>query len=55
MNIVVQKYGGTSVASSEKRKQVVKKIALAIKEGYQVVVVVSAMGRLGEAYATDTW
>ncbi|MGI6065050.1 MAG: aspartate kinase [Bacillota bacterium] len=54
MNIVVQKYGGTSVASSEKRKQVVKKIALAIKEGYQVVVVVSAMGRLGEAYATDT-
>ncbi|MDD2499111.1 MAG: aspartate kinase [Desulfitobacteriaceae bacterium] len=54
MNIVVQKFGGTSVASRDKRKQVAKKVALAIKEGYRVVVVVSAMGRLGEAYATDT-
>lgn len=44
MPIVVQKYGGSSVADVEK----IRKVALRVKEtrarGYQVVVVVSAMG-----------
>ena len=54
MNIVVQKFGGTSVSTEERRKQVVNKILEGIKQGYKPVVVVSAMGRKGEPYATDT-
>ena len=54
MKIIVQKYGGTSVSSPEKRESVVKQIAEARRNGYKVAVVVSAMGRKGEPYATDT-
>jgi len=54
MRIIVQKYGGTSVATAESRQQVVRRVERAVREGYAVVVVVSAMGRLGEPYATDT-
>lgn len=54
MKIVVQKFGGTSVSTDENRKRVVDKVKNAIKEGYSPVVVVSAMGRKGEPYATDT-
>lgn len=54
MDIIVQKFGGTSVSTEERRKQVIKKIGKAIESGLKPVVVVSAMGRKGEAYATDT-
>ncbi len=54
MEIVVQKFGGTSVATKEAREFVYEKIIKAKEEGYQVVVIVSAMGRCGEPYATDT-
>ncbi|MDD3225204.1 MAG: aspartate kinase [Clostridium sp.] len=54
MKIIVQKFGGTSVSSKETRELAAKKIASAIKKGYSPVVVVSAMGRLGKPYATDT-
>lgn len=54
MKIVVQKFGGTSVSTDENRKRVVEKVKNAIKEGHSPVVVVSAMGRKGEPYATDT-
>lgn len=54
MNIIVQKFGGTSVSTEERRKQVINKIGKAIENGLKPVVVVSAMGRMGEAYATDT-
>lgn len=54
MSIVVQKFGGTSVANEENRKLVVKKIKNLISKGHQPVVVVSAMGRKGSPYATDT-
>ena len=54
MKIIVQKFGGTSVSTEERRKMAVKKISNAIKEGYMPVVVVSALGRKGEPYATDT-
>ncbi|WP_129407836.1 aspartate kinase [Marinitoga lauensis] len=45
MNIVVQKYGGSSVADTEKIKYVAKKIKNKVDEGYKVVVIVSAMGK----------
>ena len=54
MKIIVQKFGGTSVANDETRAAVQKKIQQAMKNGYMPVVVVSAMGRKGDPYATDT-
>ena len=44
MALIVQKYGGTSVADAERIKNVAKRIARTKDEGNQVVVVVSAMG-----------
>ncbi len=43
MSLLVQKYGGSSVASIERIKQVAAKVAAAKKAGKDVVVVVSAM------------
>jgi len=54
VKIVVQKYGGTSVSTPEKREMVVRRVAEARESGYQVAVVVSAMGRNGDPYSTDT-
>lgn len=54
MRVIVQKFGGTSVAKPEGREQVVKKVREALSRGFRVVVVVSAMGRAGDPYATDT-
>jgi aspartate kinase len=44
MALIVQKYGGTSVAGAERIKHVARRIAATIDKGNQVVVVVSAMG-----------
>jgi len=44
MAIIVQKYGGSSVATAEKIKNVAKRIAQTFDNGDEVVVVVSAMG-----------
>ena len=44
MALIVQKYGGSSVADAEKIKNVAGRIARARDEGNEVVVVVSAMG-----------
>ena len=41
--LVVQKYGGTSVGSIERMRNVAKKLAQFYQEGHQLVVVVSAM------------
>jgi aspartate kinase len=54
MNIIVQKFGGTSVSTKENRRCVLNKILAAKADGFSPVVVVSAMGRRGESYATDT-
>ncbi|QSZ28264.1 aspartate kinase [Aceticella autotrophica] len=54
MNILVQKFGGTSVATNERRNMAVSKVINAIEQGYSPVVVVSAIGRNGDPYATDT-
>ena len=45
MSIVVQKYGGSSVADVDKIKSIAKKIYDVKKSGNDVVVVVSAMGK----------
>ncbi len=45
MPIVVQKYGGSSVADIEKLRKVADQVALAKRAGNDVVVVVSAMGK----------
>ena len=52
--VLVQKFGGTSVATPERRALVVEKVRRARAEGFAIAVVVSAMGRRGEPYATDT-
>ncbi|PKG23077.1 aspartate kinase [Niallia nealsonii] len=54
MKIIVQKFGGTSVRDEEARNKAKEHIEDALQEGYKAVVVVSAMGRKGEPYATDT-
>jgi len=54
MKILVQKFGGTSVATQERREMIVDKVEAALKNGYFPVVVVSAIGRSGDPYATDT-
>ena len=47
--IIVQKYGGTSVATPERIMAVADRIGRYVNDGYSVVVVVSAMGK-----TTDT-
>ena len=54
LKIIVQKFGGTSVSTREVRELAIEHIEDAIAQGYKIVVVVSAMGRSGEPYATDT-
>ncbi len=44
MSLIVQKYGGSSVADGDKIKSVARRVAKAKDDGSQVVVVVSAMG-----------
>lgn len=54
MRIVVQKFGGTSVSDVAHRRIVTRWVAGAVEQGFSPVVVVSAMGRSGDPYATDT-
>ena len=44
MSIIVQKYGGSSVADLEKIRRVARKIIARKRQGHDLVVVVSAMG-----------
>ncbi|MED0669378.1 aspartate kinase [Aneurinibacillus aneurinilyticus] len=54
MRILVQKFGGSSLTTAEKRERAAHHIVKALEQGYSVCVVVSAMGRKGDPYATDT-
>jgi len=45
MGLIVQKYGGSSVADAEKVKGVARRVVDTAKDGHRVVVVVSAMGK----------
>jgi aspartate kinase len=53
LKILVQKYGGTSVTTPKKRKLISERVREALNEGFKVVLVVSAMGRKDDSYATD--
>jgi aspartate kinase len=44
MPVIVQKYGGTSVADAERIRDVAGRVIAARRDGHDVVVVVSAMG-----------
>lgn len=52
--IVVQKFGGRSVGTAEARALAAERVREAVAAGARLVVVVSAIGRMGEPYATDT-
>jgi aspartate kinase len=54
MRILVQKFGGTSLSTVQAREHVIGHIQDALAQNYKLVIVVSAMGRKGEPYATDT-
>ena len=54
MKIIVQKFGGTSVATPATREMVYSKVKEAQDAGYSPIIVVSAMGRRGDPFATDT-
>jgi aspartate kinase len=52
--IVVQKFGGSSVSTPELREIAASRVLDAVRRGVGVVVVISAMGRAPDPYATDT-
>ncbi len=52
--VKVLKFGGTSVETQEARARATLKVREAVDAGYRPVVVVSAIGRRGLPYATDT-
>lgn len=52
--IKVMKFGGTSVATPEARLTSAQRVISAKEQGFRPVVVVSAIGRRGAPYATDT-
>jgi len=52
--IVIQKFGGTTVSSVSKRLLVAKRIKDTIDLGLSPIAVISAIGRLGEPYSTDS-
>ncbi len=54
MRIIVQKFGGTSLSTAAHRGLVAERVHAAAQRGLTPVVVVSAMGRGGDPYATDT-
>ncbi|XID95073.1 aspartate kinase [Paenibacillaceae bacterium WGS1546] len=54
MDLIVQKFGGTSLSDERSRGHVLRHIIREHDAGARLVVVVSAMGRAGEPYATDS-
>jgi aspartate kinase len=54
MSLIVMKFGGTSVATAESRRSAIDHVKAELRSGNRAVVVVSAMGRKGAPYATDT-
>lgn len=54
MSLVVMKFGGTSLRDISSKSEILTHIKKNVYAGNKVVVVVSAIGRKGEPYATDT-
>ncbi len=55
MGIIVQKFGGTSVADAVKIQRAAERAIGAVKKGYQVVVVASARGRQTDQLVADAY
>lgn len=53
-HLVIQKFGGTSLATTELREIAAARVQACRSDGFQPIVVVSAIGRNGSPYATDT-
>ncbi len=53
MAIIVQKFGGTSVANAEMIRAAARRTIEAVKKGYQVVVVASARGKQTDQLVAD--
>src|SRR5699024_1181811 len=54
MQLLVQKFGGTSLQTENTRKHVLYHVKKAIDADYKVIVVVSALGKNPAPYATDS-
>jgi len=53
MEIIVQKFGGTSVADAEKIRQAARRVIKTAEKGYGVVVVASARGKQTDQLVAD--
>ena len=53
MAIIVQKFGGTSIADAEKIRRATERVIRAVKNGFQVVVVASARGKQTDELIAD--
>ncbi len=53
MKIIVQKFGGTSIASAKKIKRAAQRVIKAVEDGYKVVVVASARGKQTDELVAD--
>ena len=53
MAIIVQKFGGTSLADAEKIRRAAERVIKAVKSGYSVVVVASARGQQTDELIAD--
>lgn len=52
--MIVQKFGGIAMKNKDMRAYCMKHIQAALQKHRKIVVVVSAIGRLGDPYATDS-
>ena len=53
MAVIVQKFGGTSVADADKIRRAVQQVIKTVKKGFQVVVVASARGKQTDQLIAD--
>jgi aspartate kinase len=53
MAIIVQKFGGTSIADAQKIRRAVKRVIKTVEDGYGVVVVASARGKQTDQLVAD--
>lgn len=54
LGVIIQKFGGTSLRNLSNKSEFLKLVRKEVDSGSKLVVVVSAMGRMGDPYATDT-
>ena len=52
--MIIQKFGGVAMQNEEMRMKCINHIKDGIEHFKKIVVVVSAIGRLGDPYATDS-